>query len=164
MVVGMTVNHKGIERMRDTADALVLTEKDRAGPVRRELQKVHVMQVRQAFATQGATTLGGKWPAWSPSYAAWRKRYQARWGKKMMVLTGTMKWKFTKPSHRAFVSKWVRPWKFLFGAVDEVASLHQEGRGRLPIRSVVNKTKKDLEQFGKALAEFWKKRIRQVVR
>ncbi len=163
MPVRIDVNEAGIERVRTLTQGLLLTDRDKAGPLRKELQKTHIKQVNKAFSTQGVSVQGGPWKGWSAPYAAWRARNPSL-GKKMLVLTGTMKERFTKATHGAFVSNFVKPFTFQFGAVDDVAFKHQNAVDRLPKRSVIDKTSKQLKEFRATLESYWIKRIEQVLR
>ncbi len=172
--VSWRTDHEGIERMRELTEALILTEKDRAGPLRIVMHKEHARQVKQAFQTEGASTGMGKWKGWSPSYAAWRaslpgspsgRRLGPGFGSKILVLGGEMKSKATKVSHPDFVSLFKKPFTYSFGVRDEKAVKHENGPSfGLPRRSFIQKTPGQLEHFNLELTNFWKKRIRQVLR
>ena len=170
MPVRIDVNEAGIERIRQAKDIRIL-EGDRRGPLRIELQKTHVKQVNLAFKTKGGSVAGGPWPAWSPSYAAWRNKNPG-FGRTMMVLNKPWKGRrpkqlrtiFTRPTSPAFVSKFLKPWTYQFGGIDDVAAKHQAGVGRLPIRSVIDKTPKQLKEFQETIRQFWNKFVDQHLR
>ena len=156
----MKPNRDGIERLRELSESIILTEHDRKGPLLRELGRTNVKQVRRAIATQGASS-GAVWQGWSPGYVAWRAKNAL--GRTMMVLTGTLKAKFTAVTHGDHIREWVRPFTYRFGARDEIAFRHQTGDGGLPVRSVINKTDADHQEFRNTLFEFYIKRLRQVL-
>ena len=163
----MRVNHDGIERIRLRTQKLILTDRDKAGPLRIELQQTHIKQVNAAFKTKGAST-GMAWPEWSPGYAAWRSKHPEV-GRTMMQLSAPWQGRgakelrraFTLPGSVKFIGRFVKPFKYIFGANDEVALKHEIGAGRLPRRSVITKTPADIKQFIRTLLKFWDKRIEQ---
>jgi len=163
-------NPEAIERIRVTTEALKLTDKDKAGPLRIELESVHVKQVNKAFKTRGVST-GRAWPAWKPGYAAWRAKNPG-FGKTMMQLSKPWQGRpakelrraFTLPGHPKSIGKFKKPFSFIFGASDDVAFKHEHGIGPLPRRSIINKTPKDIKQFVRTLLSFWDKRIEQATR
>ncbi len=161
--ITLTMNEGEIERIRRAGDIRIL-EGDRRGPLRIELQKTHIKQVNRAFRTRGASVKGGPWPGWSAGYAAWRAKHNL--GNRMMVLTGTLKEKFTKSTHGSFVSRFVKPFRYQFGAIDDVAAKHHfEGVGRPPkFRSVIRKTPKQLKEFQETVKQFWIKFVDQHLR
>jgi len=151
---------RGIERLRELSESIILTEHDRKGPLLRELGRTNVKQVRRSFASRGVTT-GAPWEPWSPGYAAWRARNAL--GNRMMILTGTLKNKFTAVSHGDHIRRFIAPFTYQFGALDEVAFKHQNPTGLLPKRSVIDKTAADHKEFRSTLLDFYIKRVRQVL-
>ena len=166
-----SVNLGGIERIRNGLAAIKLTDKDKAGPLKREMQDVHVRQVNRAFKTKGGSVLGGAWPGWSPRTFEWRKRHRGM-GRTMMQLNKSwggrepkqLRRAFTLPGSPRFIGKFKKPFTYQFGAADSVAARHEAGAGRLPRRSVIAKTLKDIQDFAKQLQSFMNARIDQVVR
>lgn len=162
MRIRVRINNEAFERIRTRARGLVLSEADRRGPLLVELGAVNIAQVRRAFTSRGATVPTGPWPAWSSRYAAWRARKGL--GSRMMRLTDTLYGKFTSPTHGSHIRRWVRGLLYQFGAIDDVAAWHREGAGRLPVRSVIDKTAADHDEFSKRLVTFYQKRVAQVLR
>jgi len=50
-----TPKPEAFRRLRSTVDALELSNADKAGPLLREMDLVHVRQVKAAFSGEGAT-------------------------------------------------------------------------------------------------------------
>lgn len=168
-MIRMRVNRDGFKRIRTKLEALSLSDADRSGPLLIELDRENIRQVRQAFSTLGASTAGGAWAAWSPDYAKWRGSLaglRASVGRRMMILTSTMFGKFTSPSHGEHVAEWRGGLRYAFGARDDVAFIHMgpAGRSRMPYRTVIDKTQADVRRFASVLVNFYRKRIRQVLR
>ncbi len=168
--IKLTMNEGEIERIRTVAEGMIFTDRDRAGPLRLELQKTHIKQVNLAFKTKGGSVAGKPWPAWSASYQAWRDKNPG-FGRTMMQLNKPWKGRrprqlrtiFTRPSSPAFVSKFLKPFKYQFGGVDDVAAKHQAITNPRR-RSVIDKTSKQLKEFEATVKSFWIKRSEQVAR
>ena len=169
MAFRMRVNRDSFKRVRTRIEALQLSDADRSGPLLIELDRENTRQVRRAFASEGSTTGSGRWPRWSPKYAAWRESLAGRRrsiGRRMLVLTGTMRDKFISPSHGDHVAEWRGGFRYAFGVADDVAYIHMgsAGRSQMPYRSVIDKTEADRRGFAGVLLNFYRKRIRQVLR
>lgn len=165
----MRVNRDAFTRIRSKIEALKLSDADRSGPLLIELDRENVRQVRRAFASQGATTPAGTWPRWSPEYDKWRRSVAGRRrgiGLRMLQLTGTMFAKFVSPSHGDHVAEWRGGFRYAFGVVDDLAYIQmgQAGRSVMPYRTVIDKTEADRRGFAAVLVNFYRKRIRQVLR
>lgn len=163
-MVRMRVRPEGFKRLRTLNEALRLSDGDRQTVVLRLLDSVHNRQVRKAFTTQGAST-GRPWAPWSPGYAAWRKRHGL--GRRIMRLTDTLYEKATSPFHGGHVAQWLGGLRYSFGFADEPGYLHMNAeapRGRLPLRSALLKTQADHRELVSAFADFWRARVRQVLR
>jgi hypothetical protein len=164
MRVRMSMNGPAIERLRTRVQSLLVTQADASGPLLRELDQENIRQVRRAFATRGGTVATGPWPPWSAKYARWRQSH-ARLGTQMMILTGTLRDKFQSPSHGDHVARWTGPrLRWEFGAKDDVAFMHEHGRGHQPVRSVIDKTAADRDGFISTFKSYYKKRIEQATR
>ncbi|HKB37268.1 MAG TPA: hypothetical protein VKD72_12505 [Gemmataceae bacterium] len=163
-MIRMRANRAAFARIRTRVEALRLSDGDRSGPLLVELDRENIRQVRRAFSTHGATTPGGPWLPWSEEYRNWRKRHHL--GRQMLKLTGTMFGKFVSPSHGDHIAQWRGAMRFAFGARDDVAYVHMgDGpRSRMPYRSVIDKTDADKVGFAARLLNFYRKRIRQVLR
>jgi hypothetical protein len=165
-VVSMTPNPAGIERLRTLPEALLLTDKDKKGPLLIEMDVANIKQVKRAFTTKGASVRTGPWRPWSPRYAAWRQKHGL--GKQMLRLHDSMFGKFTARTHRAHIARWRSPLKYDFGARDDVAFIHQNpkasGRPNFPKRSVIDKTSRDHKAFVTTFVGFYKKHLRRIFR
>lgn len=159
----MRVRPEGFKRIRTKLEALQLSAGDRQGPLLRALDAEHNLQVRQGFVTRGASVGTGPWPPWSPKYAKWRARH-SRLGKRMMRLTDSLYEKASFSNHAGHIAKWLGNMRFAFGFADDVGYWHQHGSGNLPVRSVVDKTPRQKREFATVLVEFYRKRVRQVLR
>ena len=155
---------EGFKRLRTKIESLALTPGDLQGPVLRLLDSVHNQQVGQAFLTRGASVATGPWPPWSPRYARWRAKYHHRIGHRMMYVTGTLFAKAARSNHASHIAEWLGKMRFRFGYVDDVGYWHQHGTGKMPVRSVIDKTEKQKHDFVAAFVDFYRKRIRQVLR
>jgi hypothetical protein len=170
--VRLRPNNAGFERLRTLMQAVILTDADRRGPLLIELSDTHVRQVRRAFASAGATVDGGPWPAWRPRYAKWRKKVAGVHGRSMMRLRGPYRGRgpsqlFVRSTQRGnpnFIRRWLGGMRFAFGFADDVGAYHQDGAGRLPVRSVIDKTEADFAEFVDRLVSFYRKRLAQVYR
>ena len=162
MNLRVRINNDAFERIRARVRAMELSEGDRRGPVLIALDRTHVDQVRAAFTSQGRSVATGPWPPWSARYAGWRRRHGH--GTRMLRLTNTMYGKFTQPSHPSHIRRWEGGLAYSFGALDDVAAWHQEGAGHLPVRSVVDKTVGDHRELVSTFSDFYRKRVRQVLR
>lgn len=165
----MRVNRDAFARIRSKIEALKLSDADRSGPLLIELDRENIRQVRQAFASQGATTPAGIWPPWSPEYDKWRRSVAGRRrsiGLRMLQLTGTMFAKFVSPSHGGHVAEWRGGFRYAFGVMDDVAYIHMGDapRGKMPYRTAIDKTEQDRRGFASVLVNFYRKRVRQVLR
>jgi hypothetical protein len=158
----MRVRHDNIERIRLNVDALKFTERDKKGPLMKVMARENARQVRLAFSTQGATVATGPWPALSPGYAAWKKKWFPT--KKILRLTDTLFDKATKVSHPAYIKKFVKPFRYVLGFRDEVGFKHQVGADNLPRRSLMDKKPGDIEHFKLELLNEFNKRKRAVER
>lgn len=162
----MRVRPEAFKRIRTKLQALQLSDGDRQGPVLRVLDTVHSAQVARAFASQGAST-GRAWAPWSEPYKAWRAKHRGRLGAKIMVLSGTLKEKATSPRHGGHVARWLGGFRYAFGFIDEPGYIHMNtdaARGKMPLRSALIKTEADRRGFAAAFLNFYRKRIRQVLR
>lgn len=157
----MRVRPEGFKRIRTKLEALQLTPGDLQGPVLRVMDSVHNKQVRQAFSTRGASVAGGPWPAWSKRYADWRAR-NPRSGRRMMRLTDTLYSKAVFPNHAGHIAEWLGRLRFRFGYADDVGFYHQNSTTKP--RSVINKTEPQRRDFVAAFVNFYRARIRQVLR
>jgi len=157
-----TPKPEAFRRLRSTVDALELSNADKAGPLLREMDLVHVRQVKAAFSGEGATVPTGPWPRLSPRYAAWKRRQVGR--KKILRLTDKLFRKATQPGNPDHVRMFTPPFRLSFGFRDEAGFYHQEGGIHLPKRSVVDKDAVDLWELREALRTFYVKRMRQVTR
>lgn len=160
---------EGFKRLRTITEALALDDGDRSGPVLRLLDSVHRKQAREAFTTQGAST-GSAWKALNPVYAKWKAK--AGYGRQMLRMAKTYRTRephqlfrgFTLASGPGNIARWVGGLRYQFGIADDVAAAHEFGEGNLPRRTVIQKTPEQHHDFVAAFVEFWRKRIRQVVR
>ena len=162
-MITMRPNRAGFQRLRTITQGLELSPADRNGPVLTVLNRVHVTQVKQAFATRGASVAGGPWPPWSKRYAEWRRRYRSRLGNRMMVLTHSLLEKSTHVSHGNYVGRWLGRMSYAFGFRDDVGFWHEHGIG-LPVRSIIKKTASQYRDFVAAFVKFYRARIRQIAR
>ena len=160
--VRMKTNGPGIERLRTISEALILSDRDKKGPLLIELDAENIKQVRRAFATKGASTPSGPWRAWSKSYAAWRSSEGL--GKLMLRLTDSMFDKFVSRTHGSHIARWRKPLKYDFGVLDDVAFIHQNALEGKPKRSVIDKTSKDHRKLVDRFVKFYGKRLRQTFR
>jgi len=158
----VTPNPEAFRRLRSSLEGLELSNADKAGPLLREMDLVHVRQVKTAFSGEGATVPTGPWPRLSPRYAAWKKRQVGR--KKMLRLTDDLYQKATMPGHPDHVRMFTPPFRLGFGYRDEAGFYNQEGGIHLPKRSVVDKDAVDLWELRETLRAFYMKRMRQVTR
>ena len=179
----VTPNPQAFKRLRSLAEALKISPGDFAGPVLRELGKVHRRQVMVGFTTQGGTTPGGRWAPLNPRY---KKRKRASFpGKKILMLSGDMRARFTKSTHPAYIQNFRQEGSraiFEFGARSDIAAAHLHGAPglspppgaaarkvfggkapRLPVRDMISKTPQQFHWITRALVTWYQKRIRQVV-
>lgn len=164
-MVRMRPNPAGITRLRTLVQAANLDESDKRGPLLIEMSREHIRQVTKAYTTEGVAS-GGAWPRLAPGYAAWKKKAYPQ--RKILVRTGETRKRFTEPLNAAFIRRFLRPWRYQFGAVSEVQAAHEYGIGspgqRLPVRSILRKTPADIAAFQKVLVQFMVKRLRQIYR
>jgi hypothetical protein len=164
-MVRMTPNKRELERLRKRTAALLISDRERQGPILVALDRVHSQQARRAFTTEGVST-GSAWKPLSKGYAAWKRRVKP--GRRILVFSGDMRDRFTLPASANHIREWVRPWTYLFGVASTKAWRHETGTGEgkqvLPRRSVLAKTAADLKQFTEAFASYYIKRTRQVLR
>lgn len=170
-MVRMRMNGPGIERIRTRAQAMLLTQRDMAGPLLTVLGEENVRQVRRAFASRGATVATGPWPSLTARYAKWKAKMG--YGTAMMKMAKEYRGRaaallfseFTQVMHPAHIRRWVGPGlRFQFGAADDVAFFHQNAAGPLPQRSVIDKTDDDYRHFKDVFLDFYRKRIAQALR
>ena len=160
------------KRLRSKTALLTLDAGDLSGPVLRLLDAVHRRQVQEAYRTHGATVEGGPWRFWTKKYGRWRVRHWDRYGKEFLRLKGSYRGRSPDQLYRkaalagqaGHVALWRGRLRFAFGFADDVGFMHQHGMGHLPVRSVVDKTRKDEADFPKAFRAFWIKRVKQALR
>jgi hypothetical protein len=190
-------NPEGFSRVRTQAQALAITSGDFAGPVMVVFGQLHREQELAIFASQGARGGSGRWPALSPSYEKKKSRFRKAAGKgpglvfaigkKIMVLTGDTKARFTVPTNPAYVQRFVPRGTsggvFQFGADSDVAAAHLAGNPslaphqsaaanrifggfakRLPVRDVITKSAAQMAAFLPVLKKWYALRVQQVLK
>jgi hypothetical protein len=165
MKVVIRKNPEVFKRLRTKAEALIVSPGDFAGPVLVRLGQVHRRQEKAIFASQGAAGGSGRWPKLSPGYAKWKKRVFP--GRKILVLSGEMKERFTVPSRPEYVQRFTSSGQsggvFSFGAIDEVAVKHYRGI-KLPVRDMITKTAAQITELRNTFISWYAARVRQIVR
>ena len=197
MRVVIKKNHAGVQRQMSSVQALTITPGDYAGPVLVLMGQLHREQQLAIFASQGARGGAGKWPALSPSYAAKKSGFRKAAGKgpglvfavgkRIMILTGDTKARFTVPTNPAYVQRFVprgtSGGMFQFGAYSDVAAAHLAGNPalapnqshaakrifggfakRLPVRDVITKSAAQMAAFLSVLKKWYAARDDQVLR
>lgn len=126
------------------------------------------------------------WPALNKRYATRKKKYVGR--KKILVLTGNTKARFTTPSSPYYIQEFipggVAGGVFRFGAMSDVAAAHYHGRPELattrsgiaqllfggiakvlPVRDMISKTAAQLSAFNAAIVTWYRtERVPQVLK
>lgn len=179
------VNHDGFKRLRSQAEALRVSEADLRGPVLVELGNVHRRQQMKIFTSEGAAGAGGRFARLNERYEKRKKRLFPR--RKILHLSGETRERFTKPTNPYYVQEYVSAGQargvFRFGARSNVAAAHLHGNPalapeqsatsrkvfggvapRLPVRDMISKTAAQVKEFSAALAAWYSKRVRQVIR
>lgn len=161
----MRANRGGIERLRSKLAAVQLTDADKAGPLLIVMDQEAVRQNRRMFATEGAFT-GTPWAALSPRYAAYKRKVKP--GRRKLVFEGDTKDSFLTPTNPNHYRKFVPPFTYLLGATGEKAWRHNTGTGvgkqRLPVRRLNAKTPENIKAFYQAVAGYYIKHVRRVLR
>ena len=106
------------------------------------------------FDTQGSR--GGQgWQALSPNYARWKARHHP--GKPILVLSGQMRAALTEPGSRGAEKtirgrdKYARFGVKESGNIGKIASFHQFGTRRMPVRKVIDLTEQDKNRWAKSI-------------
>lgn len=149
-----------IDRLRSMNSAFILADGEKSGPVLAALTPVHLRQVNRAFNTEGATTGMGLWPRLSARYAKWKQKVAPN--KTMLQLTGEFNNLSTQT--QLIVREYTSPNIYSFGFESEVGAIHERGIGKMPRRSILDKTRSDFEEFTKKFAEFWIDRAKAIIR
>ena len=167
MKLRIDVNQDGFKRLRTMAEALTITAGDLRGPVLVRVGQKHREQMKNVFASQGATSGRGRWAALSASYRARKRRLLGSAGK-ILVLSGDMRDRFITPSRAEYVQSFHAAGNlgiFLLGALSSIAGYHFRGSRRLPRRDMVTKTAGQIAAIRKVLVDWYRKeRVPQVLR
>lgn len=166
MRVRMTVNREGFSRLRTRAQAMVIDDADRSGPLLTVLDGVARKAAKTGIQSEG----GGAWPALTPKYEAWKAK--RGYGSKMMILARAyrsreaeqLSRKFTLAEEGGHVKRWLGGLRYDFGVTDDVGYVHEQGGGKLPRRSVTDSIYAARDQFIQALRTFWQASIQRVLR
>lgn len=154
-----------MKRLMTQNQAFAITNADLGGQVLVRLGVVHRRQEKAIFASQGAAGASGRWPKLSPGYAKWKRRVFP--GKKILVLSGEMKERFTVPSRPEYIQRFTPTGEgrgvVSFGASDEVAVKHFRGI-KLPVRDMISKTQEQINELRLTFIDWYIKRVRQVER
>lgn len=170
-MVRMRVRPEGFKRLRTLNEALRLDDGDQTA-VLRLLDREHVLQVKAAFATHGASVATGPWRFWTTEYGKWRVRNRSKYGLVFMRLLGSYRGrsadqlykKSTQVTHPDHIALWRGRLRYAFGFRDDVGFMHQHGGPALPKRSLVDKTEEDRARLLNVFLDFWLARVRQVLR
>lgn len=171
-------------RLREAASALRISDADMRGPVLVKMGQLHRKQMLQNFAAQAGAA--GRWAPLNPSYA--KRKRKAVGSRKILVLTGDMKARFTKALHPAYHQDYLpvgaQRGVFRFGARSDVAAAHFHGTPslaptgssvtarkifggiapRLPVRDMITKTEAQRRAFIPVFVTWYTARVRQVLR
>jgi len=166
MKVKVATNPEGLRRLQAMLKEVHISHKDLGGQILVRLGQLHRKQMARVFASQGAEGGSGRWPKLSPGYAAWKRRYFP--GRRILVLSGEMKARFTTPSRPEYVQRFLPRGSggvYQFGAYDEIAARHVKGGDTLPKRDMISKTAAQIAEFSASIEEWWRKvRVPQVRR
>jgi hypothetical protein len=190
--MGVRINREAFQRLRTVADALRISPGDVRGPILVRLGQKHREQMKRNFATEGATTKGGKWAPLNERYAKRKRRAFPR--QRMLQLSGEMKRRFSERQDQHYIQEVVEAtdsrWRFRFGAYDDVAAAHFHGEPdraaprvlatrraaassrvfggrapRLPKRDMVTKSDEQVRELRRVVVIWYnKERVPQVLR
>ena len=179
-------NPEAFKRLRSMTEALQITSGDLGGPVLVRMGQLHRKQQKRIFASEGSEGQAGRWPSLSDRYDARKREVFGR--RKMLVLTGDMKDRFTRQTSSYYIQQFIPAGggrgTFQFGAESEIAAAHLRGdpgiapeksetarlifggmAPRLPIRDMISKTAEQLDAFRLRLVQWYnEERIPQVLR
>lgn len=159
------INPNAFPRLRTMNQALAISDGDYRGPVLTVIGQVHRKQELRIFATQGTAGASGAWPKLSPAYA--KRKRKAGFGSRILVRTGAMKATLTQAGGPGYHQSFQRVGAlavFLLGGFSRIAGYHRRGTPPLPRREMLQKTQAQIAEIRRALFEWYKLRVAQVLR
>jgi phage gpG-like protein len=134
----------------------IRSKAERAGDLRPAFRRIaEEFRIREArlFRSEGASGAHGAWPRLSPRYADWKAKRAP--GAGILVLRGDLRTSLTVAGAEGAIEE-VTPHSLTLGTSLPHAGAHQRGRGRLPVRRVIDPTKADVERYAKIVREHLK--------
>ena len=183
MQIRFTLNAAEMQRLRTLPEIIDAPMSDPL--LMSRLGTVHREQMKEVFATQGATSAGGTWSPLHPRYAARKRKLVG--GKKILQLSTDMMRRFIFKGSHGYFERFLPTSRvlglFQFGAQSDVAMAHFLGNPntgakqsalarrifggrakRLQKRDMITKTPRHLAEMRTALRLWYTDRLRQGLR
>jgi phage gpG-like protein len=135
MASDIVIHVEGTAAVVDLMDGLATRVEDLT-PAWQEIHERFVEYEESWFQSEG----NGSWPQLSHDYAEWKHRHFP--GEPILVRTGRLRDTATEPD--IFIAEANR---LILGTSDPVAAAHQEGRGHLPVRKVIDVDDTEIDEW-----------------